>query len=245
MEPINLTDNLLTELKLSGIKVTVRQRLDEARREEVGHEGFLNLLLEDEKDFRKNTRIRRLIKRASFKKNATLEQLDYAYPRGLDKKVVKDLATCNFVRDGINIIVSGPTGVGKSYLATAVGNSACRNGITSIFFRMNTLVEQTMLARAKGTYLNFLKRITSFDLLVLDDFGIKPLDPQSFQDLYDIIDERCENKSTVITTQVPIENWGEVISDPVTCEAITDRLVSRAIKIQMKGDSYRPMKTQN
>ena len=245
MEPINLTDNLLTELKLSGIKVTVRQRLDEARREEVGHEGFLNLLLEDEKDFRKNTRIRRLIKRASFKKNATLEQLDYAYPRGLDKKVVKDLATCNFVRDGINIIVSGPTGVGKSYLATAVGNSACRNGITSIFFRMNTLVEQTMLARAKGTYLNFLKRITSFDLLVLDDFGIKPLDPQSFQDLYDIIDERCENKSTVITTQVPIENWGEVIGDPVTCEAITDRLVSRAIKIQMKGDSYRPMKTQN
>ena len=92
MEPMNLTDNLLTELKLSGIKATVRQRLDEARREEVGHEGFLNLLLEDEKDFRKNTRIKRLIKRASFKKNATLEQLDYAYPRGLDKKVVKDLA---------------------------------------------------------------------------------------------------------------------------------------------------------
>lgn len=107
---------------------------------------------------------------------------------------------------------------------------------------MNNLVEHFLLARAKGTYLNLLKRLAACDLLILDDFGIKPLDPQQYQDLYDVLDERGEDKSTLITTQVPIENWGEIIADPVTCEAVTDRLVSVAIKLEMKGASYRPKK---
>ena len=143
------------------------------------------------------------------------------------------------MQEGFNILIDGPTGVGKSYLASAIGQTACRHGHTAIFLRMNTLIEQTMLARVKGSYLTLLKKLASCELLILDDFGIKPLAPQQYQDLYDILDERSEGKSTIVTTQLPPENWGEVIGDPITCEAVTDRLVSRATSIHMKGDSYR------
>ena len=141
--------------------------------------------------------------------------------------------------DGTNVIIEGPTGVGKTYLASALGHAACRQGYSTLFYRMNALIEQTTLARAKGTYLNLVKRLAGADLLILDDFGIKPLAPQQYQDLYDILDERSEGKATVVTTQLPAENWSEVIDDAVTCEAITDRLASRAVIIQMKGTSYR------
>ncbi len=240
MESISIINNQLTDLKLSGIHSALPTRMKQAREEDLGYEGFLSLILQDEMDFRKSNRVIRLLKRASFKQNASLETIDFSFPRDLDKKLIKDLATCQFIRDGINLVISGPTGVGKSFLATAFGNNACRNGITSAFFKMNTLIEQTLLSRAKGTYLNLLKRLYSFDLLVLDDFGIKPLEPQQYQDLYDVIDDRSVNKSTIITTQVPVKNWGEIIPDPVTCEAVTDRLISKAIKIQMKGPTYRP-----
>lgn len=107
---------------------------------------------------------------------------------------------------------------------------------------MNTLIEQLMLARAKGTYLNLIKKLASSDLLILDDFGIKPLEPQHYQDPYGVVDERGEEKSTIITSQLPVENWNEIINDPVTCEAITDRLSSMAIRMIMKGSSYRSKK---
>ena len=109
---------------------------------------------------------------------------------------------------------------------------------------MNTLIEQTNLARAKGTYLNLVRRLTGPDLLILDDFGIKPLLAQHYQDLYDIIDERGEGRSTIVTSQLPVANWSEVIDDPVSCEAITDRLASRAIKLEMKGPSQRGKRTR-
>ena len=129
--------------------------------------------------------------------------------------------------------------MGKSFLANAIGNNLCRLGISVAFYRMNALIEKIHLERAKGTYITFLKKISAFDLIILDDFGIKPLEPQEYQDLYDIIDERGDEKPLIITTQVSPENWSEIISDPVTCEAVTDRIVSQAMTIKMKGDSYR------
>jgi|GEM_PF-4580698 DNA replication protein DnaC len=124
-----------------------------------------------------------------------------------------------FIQSGQNIIISGPTGVGNSYLACALGNNICRNGFTAQFFRINTLIEKFSLERAKGTYLNFIKRLTSASVLILDDFGIKPLEPHSYQDLYDVID------------------------DPVTCEAITDRVTANSLQIKMSGASYRQKKS--
>ena len=239
MKLTNLIDTLLLQLKLYGIKENLGIRLKQSHDEKLGPEDVLNLLLHDEANFRKNARIARLLKTACLRTPASLESFDWSTPRGLDKKLVNDLASCRFVRDGHTVIIMGPTGVGKSFIASALGNAACRNGLTTFFYRMNTLIEQIGLARAKGTYLNLVRKLGGCELLILDDFGIKPLTPQQYQDLYDILDERSEGRATIVTSQLPIANWNEVIADPVTCEAVTDRLAARAIKIQMKGASYR------
>lgn len=233
------TEMLLLELKLHGIRENMARRLKETHDSSVGFEEFLSLILQDELDHRRNARIKRLLKTAAFRQAASLESLDLSTPRGIDKKLMADLCGCRFIRDGLNILVLGATGVGKTFLASAIGNAACRSGYSTLFFRMNTLIEQTTLARAKGTYLNLLRRLTVADLLILDDFGIKPLLPQQYQDLYDILDERSEGKSTIITSQLPVANWSEVIADPVSCEAISDRLASRAIKLDVIGPTQR------
>lgn len=237
--------NQLLDLRLSGIRSTIAARLTQARKGSVGYEDFLSLLLQDEVDHRKSMRVKRLLSRAQLRGLASLETVDYSAPRGLDKKVLGDLATCRFILDGANLIIMGPTGVGKTHLASAIGNNACRAGYSTLFFRMNALLEQLLLARAKANYLNFIKKLASCDLLIIDDFGIKPLEPKQYQDLYDVLDERGEDKAVIITTQLPVENWSEVIPDAVTCEAITDRLAAVATRIVMKGDSYRPKRNTN
>lgn len=245
MNPIALTQSHADSLKLHGITQTLAERLQQAREEQMGYEQFLGLVLEDEVRYRKNARIARLIKSAGFRAAATCENMECSAKRNLDKQLLLDLSTCRFVAEGTNVLISGATGVGKTHLATALGNAACRHGLSVLFLRMNTLLERILLVRAQGTYLNLLKRIAHADLLILDDFGIKPLAPQQYQDLYDIFDERTDQKATILTTQLPVENWAEVIADPVTCEAITDRLVSRSIHIHLKGDSYRKKSRRN
>ena len=133
----------------------------------------------------------------------------------------------------------GPTGVGKTFLANAIGNEACRRGYTSLFFGMNFLIERIQLARVEGSYLKSRDKLIRTDLLILDDLGLKPLPPEMVQDLYDILEERYQSKCTVITSQLPVQNWKEVISDEVALEAILDRLINGTIQIQVDGDSYR------
>lgn len=233
------TEQLLSDLKLRGFSLGLTKRLEEAQSAELGYEAFLNLMLEDEKLYRSQERVRRLVKNAKFKGEASLEGFYTKPARGVDKKLLGDLSQLRFLRNGQNIVISGPTGVGKSYLASAIGHHACRNGIQTMFLRVNTLIEKFHLERAKGTYLNYLKRLTTPGILVLDDFGIRPMEASQYQDFYDLVDERGENKSIIITTQLLPENFNEVIEDPVTCEAITDRLVANSIFIKMKGASQR------
>lgn len=235
----SVLENHLFELRMPGIRQNLEVRLQQARKNNLPYEELLSLIFQDESDYRRSAKIERLIKRAAFRQAASLESIDFQQSRGLDKKQISDFQTCRYIDSGLNIIIMGPTGVGKTYLATALGNAACRKGKSVLFFRMNSLVEQMHLSRAKGLYLNFLKRMARCDLLILDDFGIKKLDPNEYQDLFDVIDERGEEKSTVVTTQLPVPNWSEVIDDPVTCEALTDRLSASAITLVMKGDSYR------
>lgn len=236
---IQQTQQLLYDLKLGGISELIDQRLKESQANELGYEAFLNLILEDERRHRHNLKIKRLLKRSSIRQQASLEGFETKPSRGIDKRMLNDLGTLRFLNSGENILISGPTGVGKSYLSSAIGRHACRQGRLVHFYRMNMLIEKFSLERAKANYLNFIKRVVSADILILDDFGIKPLDPGQFQDLYDVIDERGEEKSLVITTQIPPENWSEIIDDPVTCEAITDRIMSRCMHIKMRGESYR------
>jgi len=234
---IKQTEELLTTLKMRGVLGALPQRLKEADEQELSYEDFLNIICEDEKLHRENERVDRLLKRASLQQKASLESFETKPTRGVDKKMLNNLALMRFVRSGQNIIISGPTGVGKSYLACALGNNACRSGFTTQYYRVNTLIEKFTLERAKGTYLNFIRRISSASILILDDFGIKPLEAHQYQDLYDVIDERGSDRSLIITTQLPVANWSEIIEDPVTYEAITDRVTSNSIK--MVGASFR------
>ncbi|MDQ2994918.1 MAG: IS21-like element helper ATPase IstB [Pseudomonadota bacterium] len=236
---INQIEVQLANLGLFGMREGYGRRFKQALSDDLGVEDFLTTLLHDEAEYRRSNRIKRLLRNAGFRQGATCEAIDFSSPRGIDKKQLRDLSQGRHISDGINLIVMGPTGAGKTYLATALGNAACRDGHTTIFYRMNILLEQIALVRAKGTYLHFLKKLAAADLMIIDDFGIKPLTPNQFQDFYDILDERGESKSIILTTQLPVENWSEVIGDPVTCESITDRLAARAIRIQMKGESYR------
>ena len=239
---IKQTEELLSTLKMKGVQESLGQRLKEAEEQELGYEDFLNVVFEDEKLFRENDRIKRLIKRATLQQKGSLEAFETKPSRGVDKKTLNDLSLMRFVKAGQNIVISGPTGVGKSYLACALGNNACRSGVSVQYFRINTLIEKFALERAKGNYLNFIKRISSASILILDDFGIKPLEPNQYQDLYDVIDEHGSDRSLIITTQLPVENWIEVIDDPVTCEAVTDRITANAIKLKMSGASFRQRK---
>jgi DNA replication protein DnaC len=245
MEHINLIESQLIDLKLAGIRSSLSRRLAEASEASLSHTEFLNLVLQDEITNRKNARIERLQRSAGFRSQASCEGIDFAFPRGLSKKVILDVASGTYIDDGRNILILGPTGVGKTHIATAIGNTACRNGRSVLFLRMNTLIERTALSRAQGTWLNYLRKLAAPEVLILDDFGIKPLTPQQFQDLYDVIDERGEGKSIIITSQVPVNNWSEVIADPVVCEAISDRIVHKSQVIQMKGESYRKNKKNN
>lgn len=239
MQPLNQTDRYLSELSLKGMRESLGRRLKEALDADLGYEDFLNTILFDEVQCRQNARKQRLLKAAGFRIQASLEGLTYEKVRNLDKKQVQELANLRFLDDGINIMIFGATGVGKTYLATAIGNHICRSGRSVLFWKMNVLLEKLALSRAEGSYLNLLKKINAADLIIIDDFGIKALADQQYQDFYDVLGERESGKSTILTTQLPAENWNEVISDPLVCEAISDRLTAQAIKLHLKGPSKR------
>lgn len=239
MQALNQTDQYLSELSLKGMRESLGRRMKEALDTNLSYADFLNTILFDEVQFRQNARRQRLLKAAGFRTQASLEGFTYEKVRNIDKKQVQEIAQLQFLDDGTNIMIFGATGVGKTYLATAVGNHICRCGRSVVFWKMNVLLEKMALARAEGSYLNLLKKINSADLLIVDDFGIKVLTDQQYQDFYDVLGEREAGKSTIVTTQLPAENWSEVIPDPLVCEAISDRLTAQAIKLNLKGPSKR------
>nr|EES51768.1 MAG: IstB domain protein ATP-binding protein [Leptospirillum ferrodiazotrophum] len=188
---------------------------------------------------RQNLRLLRRLKAASFPIVSSLENFDLTVDRKLRKSTIRELAGASFVTQGTNILIAGPTGVGKTHLACALGQAACRQGFLTLFFSLNRLLEKMALARAQGRYLSLLKKLTAASVIVLDDFGLRALTPLQLQDIYDLVDGRVESLSTIVTTQLPVENWREILPDPVLCDAITDRIVQKAIILEMEGESYR------
>ena len=176
---------------------------------------------------------------ANFPISASIENLDFTTDRKLRKSLIRELASASFVPQGQNILIAGPTGVGKTHLACALGQAACGQGFSALFFFLNRLLEKIAMARAQGRYLSLLRKLTSVDVVILDDLGLRALTAVQLQDIYDLVDGRVESLSTIVTTQLPVENWQEILPDPVLCEAITDRIVQKAIMIEMQGDSYR------
>lgn len=236
---IEQTKNMMNAMRLSGMLGSLDVRIHEASTNGWGASEFISALVTDEKLYRDNKMIKRKIKAAQFRTDASLDKLDFTAKRTLTKAQVSDLRSLRFLIEPRNVILMGPTGVGKTYLATAVGNLVCHEGKIVIFMGMNVFIEKAAMTRADGSFMRFRERLIRADLLILDDLGIKKLPSSAVQDLYDILEERYQNKATMITSQLPIKNWREVIEDEVALEAIVDRLIHGSIKLDIEGDSYR------
>jgi DNA replication protein DnaC len=198
------------------------------------------LLVEAEWLNRLDKRVKRRLTEAKLKhQQACVEDIDYKSNRGLDRKQMEDLATCHWIRAGRNVILTGPTGVGKTWLACALCNRACRDGLSALYYRIPRLTQEIKLARGDGSYLKLLEKLARASLLILDDWALAPLDGQTQHDLLEIIDDRAGSRSILVTSQLPVRKWHDLVADPSVADALLDRLVGTAIKIELKGGSLR------
>lgn len=204
---------------------------------------MVGFLIESEWDDRQNRKIERSLKNARFRYKAGIEGIIYSSRRNLEKNDVHRLADCTFIENKQNIIITGSTGVGKSFLSSALGHQACINGYKVIYANTAKLIGKLKMAKADASYVRELLKIEKQDLLILDDFGIQPLDAQGRSSLMEIIEDRHGKSSTIITSQVPVKQWYEIIGEKTIADAILDRIVHDAQRIELKGDSMRKRKT--
>jgi len=240
---IQPTLDRLHELGLTGMAQALAEQLAVPDVQSLSFEDRLALLLEREASERDNRRLRRLLQLAKLRLDASVEDIDFRSPRGLDKSVMLRLAGCDWIRHHQVVLISGATGTGKSYLACALAQAACRHGLSSRYYRLSRLLDDLALARADGSYPKLLDRLARTQLLVIDDYGMVPLDDPQRRNLLDILDDRYGQRATLLTSQLPFEHWHDVIGDPTFADAILDRLVHNAHRFTLKGPSMRKKKT--
>jgi len=221
------------------MKESVEYRLTEAIQGDLAFQDFLCLVLEDEKIYRQNRKADRLRKRARFNDLVSLENFDSLSERGVTKSMIKKMASMDFLEKHENIIFTGGTGAGKSYLAQSIGQKACLNGIESLFYPVNKFFKEVEESELAGNYLKLLARIRKCRILIFDDFGLRNYSHKEASILYDILEERYQKGVTIITSQVKPAGWRSLFEDEVIAEAIVDRLTACAHQINVKGPSYR------
>jgi len=229
----------LKTLKFTGMAAALTEQMDMSDISDMTFEERLGLLVDREMTERENRRLSNRLRRARFKLNASLEDIDYRHPRGLDKSLIRSLATCQWVKDHLNILISGPTGVGKTWLACALAQKACREGFTALYLRLPRFLQEITIAKGDGRYIKLLATLARTDVLILDDWGITKPTAENRRDLLELLEDRHGNRSTLATSQLPIDKWHDMIGDPTLADAILDRLLHNAYKINLKGDSMR------
>lgn len=231
--------DLMGPLKLSGMKESVEYRLEEAIQGDLTYQDFLCLILEDEKLYRQNRKAERLRKRARFNDLVSLENFDSSPERGVTKSMIKRLASLNFLEKYENIILTGGTGAGKSYLAQSIGQKACLNGLESLYYPVNKFFKEVDESELAGNYLKFLARLKKCSILIFDDFGLRNYSHKEASIFYDVLEDRYQKGTTIITSQVKPAGWRSLFEDEVIAEAIVDRLTACAHQINVRGPSYR------
>jgi len=206
---------------------------------ELTREDWLGLLVDREATSRENKRLARRLREARLRQAAVVEDVDFRAPRGLDRALFQKLASCAWVRDHHHLVVVGPTGIGKSWLACALGHKACREGFSVLYKRATRLFSDLTQARGEGRLPRLLTTLERIRLLIIDDWGPEPLNAEQRRDLLEIVDDRDDRGALLITSQVPVNRWHEVIADPTLGDAILDRILHRAHRIELKGPSLR------
>lgn len=232
----------LRELRLSGMTIALEEQLTSPETfNEMSFDERIGLMIDREFLARENKRTSSLLKRAKFKQiGACIEDINFKAKRGLNKSSIMSLASCRWVKEKNNIIFTGPTGVGKSYLACALGHRACLEGYSVIYARVAKLLPDLIIAKGDGRYDTIMNRLAKSNILILDDWGGFKLTESNRNDLMEIMEDRYNVHSTIVTSQVPVEKWHEVIGNPTIADAILDRLFSNSYKFKLDGDSLRP-----
>lgn len=229
----------LQSLKLTGMLKALEEQMQMTECKTLGFEERLGLLVDREITERDNRRLKMHLKKAKLRQNAAIEDIDYRHPRGLDKSQMLSLAGCQWIQEHHNCIITGPTGAGKTYLACALGHKACREGYSVLYRRLPRLFGELTLAQGDGRYFRLLATLERTDLLVIDDWGTTALTDQQPRHLFEILDDRYDRRSTLIAAQLPIKHWHQIIGDATLADAILDRLIHNAHKINLKGESMR------
>jgi DNA replication protein DnaC len=229
----------LCSLRLSGM-ASCWQTLEETRRTpELSLKDGMELLLQAESDQRNVNRYARLLKSAGFRYNASIEELRAESVRGMDRALIDRLAMGDYIRNGEAILITGSTGCGKSFLASALGNRACRQGYTVAYFNMQKLLMRLKVSRLDGSIIKLFDKLAKTDLLILDDFGLTPLQGQQQMDFMEIIEDRHAKKATIIASQLPVAKWFDVIGEETIADAILDRVVHTSYRFTLSGDTLR------
>lgn len=230
----------MNHMRLPGMHQAYKASIEsDQSQQQFTNDELVQHLIESEWDDRRHRAVQRGLKNANFRYNASIEQLDYSGERGLDKNIVQRLATCDFIKKGEDLFITGSTGTGKSFLASALGQQACLMGYKVLYTNTAKLMSHLKMAKADGAHLKELSRIEKQDALILDDFGVQPFDAGSRALLLDIIEDRHGKRTTIITAQVPVKKWHEVIGENTLADAILDRIVHQSIRIELYGESLR------
>ena len=233
----------LHTLRLTGMIEAFEQQLAQPQTHQLSFEQRLGLLVEREILHRENRRLNRLLKTAKLPVQACVEDIDYRHPRGLERTQMAQLVSCEWIVHHHNLCITGPTGSGKTWLSCALGNQACRQGLSVRYLRVPRLFEQLRIAHADGSYSRLMNQLAKTDLVLLDDWGMQKISAPQRQDLMEVIEERHGLKSTLIASQLPTQHWHEYIGDATLADAILDRLLHNAHRLSLKGESMRKTKT--
>jgi DNA replication protein DnaC len=231
----------LEQLRLQGMLKALQDQAQTPEIESLGFEERLGLMIDREMTERDNRRLKTRLRKAKLRQEAAIEDINYRHPRGLEKAIVLRLASCQWIADHRNLLITGSTGVGKSYLACAFAHKACREGYSAIYMRLPRLGRELSLAKADGSYGKLLAQWAKTDLVVIDDWGIAPLSDEHRRDLLEILDDRYDRRATLVASQLPVEKWHAYLDDPTVADAILDRLIHNAYRIKLDGDTLRKM----